>query len=392
MANHFEALLKLPGAVIEEEADKIWDNGVRHPSPSFNWIFGNSNLVPFGSSVILWGGSKSGKSIISNGLIGQLHRDYPDAVAIKYNTEYREKIQTTALQKKIWGIDSKRYAAYETNRPEEIFDVIERDIPALVQKGLNVKMIIIDSISDILGRRQSVSKSVQVQQMGDEAQTIKDGLKRIKAVIKRLGIALVLVAQERAELDTLEQMRGKKVKMAGASYLKHFAEYFVHVTKDESKDGKKDILGNELVLDVKDLNGKQEQFGHIIKFKMQDSTVGPKGRVGRFTLNYYKGIINAHEEVFLLGVNRNIVGRPNNRTYVLDNFPENGKETSWSSKEAFLNAIKENSQVYDEIMNRIRSKDLAALKDGVIEDYSVNPTVPAEDALSFDDDLGEESE
>lgn len=392
MASHFDALMKLPGAIIEEEAEKIWDNGVRHPSPSFNWIFGNSNLIPFGSSVILWGGSKSGKSIICNGLIGQLHRDYPDAVAIKYNTEFREKIQTTALQKKIWGIDSKRYAAYETNKPEEIFDVIERDIPALVQKGLNIKMIIIDSISDIMGRRQANAKSVQVQQMGDEAQTIKDGLKRIKSVVKRLGLTLVLVAQERAELDALEQMRGKKVKMAGASYLKHFAEYFVHVTKDESKEGKTDLLGNALVLDVKDLNGKQEQFGHVIKFKMQDSTVGPKGRVGKFTLNYYTGVINAHEEVFLLGVNRNIVGRPNARSYVLSDFPTKGESSSWSSKADFLNAIKENSQVYEEILNRIRAKDLAALKDGVIEDFVPNPELPAEDALSFGDEELEESD
>jgi hypothetical protein len=392
---HFEALMKLPGAVIQEEQDRIWDNGVRHPSPSFNWIFGNTNLAPFGSSIILWGGSKSGKSIILNGLIGQLHKDYDDAVAIKYNTEFREKIQTTALQKKIWGIDPKRYAAYETNRPEEIFDVIERDIPALIQKGLNIKLIAIDSISDILGRRQANSDTVEKQQIGDEAQTIKDGLKRIKATIKRYGITLVLVAQERAELDTVEQMRGKKVKMAGASYLKHFAEYFVHVSKDESASGKVDLMGNSLTLNVKgDLtskdNSKGEQFGHAIKFKMQDSTVGPKGRVGRFTLDYYKGIINTHEEVFLLGVNRNVVKRPNNRTYILEDFPNKGESATWSSKEDFINAIKENNQVSEAIMQRIRERDIAALREGIVEEISDTGHDEGDDTkISFDDELDE---
>lgn len=384
--NHFAALLKLPGAIIAEESAKIWDNGVRHPSPSFNWMFGNTHLLPFGSTLILWGGNKAGKSIIVNGMIGQMHKDYDDAVALKYNTEFREKIQTTDQQKKLWGIDDRRYMGFETNRPEEIFDIIEGKLPAMIQGGLNVKLIVIDSISDILGRRQANSKTVEQQQIGDEAQTIKDGLKRIKATLKRYGIALILCVQERAELDMLEQMRGNKVKMAGATYLKHFAEYFVHVTRDDSKDGKVDLLGKPFLRGVKDLAGKEEQFGHIIKFKMQDSTVGPKKRVGRFTLDYYKGVINAHEEVFLLGVNRNIVGRPNNRTYTVVDFPAKGETSSWSSRADFITAVKENTQLYEDIMAKVKLQDVRALKEGFVEEYVTPTTVDPEDTVKFEDD------
>lgn len=363
-------MLKLPGAVIREEADKAFDLGIRHPSPSFNWIFGNTNLIPYGTSVILWGGSKGGKSIILNGLIGQMHRDDPEAVAIKFNTEFRETIQTTPLQRKIWGIDDSRYLAFETNIPDEIFDFIETKVLELIQGGVKVKLIAIDSISDIQGRRSINATTINTQQRGDEAATIKDGLKRIKSVVKRNGITLVLVAQERAEQDELELMRGKKTKMAGATYLKHFAEYFVHVAKDESKDGRVDLLGNKLEIDLKDLNDKNEQIAHKVKFRMQDSTVGPKGRMGEFTLHYYKGVINSHEEVFQLAKNRKIVSMPNNRSYVVTDFPNKGEDAKWGSKEDFLNAIKDNSQLSEELLRRLREKDIAAMKEGVIEDLT----------------------
>jgi hypothetical protein len=383
---HFEALLKLPGAVLASESAKIWDGGIRHPSPSFNWIFGNTHLAPFGSTVILWGGSKGGKSVIVNGIIGQLHKDYDDAVAIKYNTEYREKIQTTDQQKALWGIDDKRYMGFETNRPEEVFDIIEGKLPALIQAGLNIKLIVIDSISDILGRRQQNSKTVEQQQIGDEAQTIKDGLKRIKSTLKKYGITLLLCVQERAEFDSLEVRRGNKTKMAGAAYLKHMAEYFIHVAKDETKEGRQDLLKKPFLRGMKDLAGKEEPYAHIIKFKMQDSTVGPKKRVGRFTLDYYKGVINTHEEIFLLGVNRNIVGRPNLRTYTVSDFPAKGETSSWSSREDFLTALKENSQLYNDLAGRVKMQDVRALKEGFIEDFASTATVDPDDTISFGDE------
>jgi len=138
------------------------------------------------------------------------------------------------------------------------------------------------------------------------------------------------------------------------------------------------------------LAGKQEQSAHIIKFKMQDSTVGPKKRVGRFTLDYYKGVINAHEEVFLLGVNRNIVGRPNLRTYTVSDFPKTGETSSWSSKADFLNAIKENSQLYSELMSRVKTQDVRALKEGFVEEYTAPAVIDSEDTIKFGDEDDEE--
>jgi hypothetical protein len=384
MANkHLTALLKLPGAVAPVNDFEVFAQGVRHPSPSFNFILGNTHLIPFGASAIFWGPPKGGKSVILNGMIGQLHRDYPDAIAIRFNTEGRELLQTTPLQKKIWGIDSERFVPIETNRPAEIFDTIEHEVPKLVQNGANIRLIIIDSISDIMGRRSLNADGIDTQQMGDEALTLKDGLKRIKFIYKRLGISLLLVAQERAELDPMEQRKHRTTKMHGAAYLKHLAEYFIHVRKNDTADGRKDIDGNPLTSDLSDMNdNNKEQMGHKIVVKMQDSTIGPKNRIGEFTLHYYKGLINDHEEVFTLAVNRKLVERPNLRTYVLKDFPQKGEEAKWGSSGDFIAAIKNNDQLKADIISRLKERDIALMKEGKLADEPEEPvTDTSEDPI-----------
>jgi hypothetical protein len=291
-------------------------------------------------------------------MIGQLHSDDPDAIAIKYNTEMRELGQLTDRQCKVWGIDKNRYIAYDTNVPNEIFDKIETDIEALCQEGAKIKLIIIDSITGIRGRRAINAESVDTQQRGDDALTQQEGLKRILKTIRRHGIALVLTSHVRAEQDPQEQMRGVVTKMAGAWFLKHFAEYFVLIEPNRSKSGRETITGDKLENEgMKDLMDHGDRTGHKIRVTMVDSSVGPKGRVGEFTLDYNRGIVNTYEEAFLLGTKRGIVERPNNLTYVMKGFPTAAEDSKWSGKPAFLMAIQNNVDLYREIIKRVKIQD-----------------------------------
>jgi hypothetical protein len=289
-------------------------------------------------------------------MIGQMHRDYPEAVAIKFNTEMREKIQLTKAQKTIWGIDDSRYVAYEVNTPEEVFDRIEKDISAVVQEGLDVKMIVIDSLNSVLGRRMLNATSVGQQQIGDKAQTYQDGLGRVLGTIRKHNMALILSMQVRAELDTHEQMRGNSVKMAAAWGVKHYAEYFMYVEGDPTKASRQDMLGKDLTDDsLKDLKGKSEQIGHHIRVCMKDSSVGPKGRCGAFTLQYNQGIVNTHEEIFLLGTNRNVITKPNQMSF------EFGGE-KWVGKPAILSAIQDDSALAQAILKECMRLDLQRIE------------------------------
>lgn len=359
-------LLKLDGAV-QSEYDPF-TQVLKTSSPSVNFCFGNTWGLPLGYTLALYGPPKGGKSLLINSMIGQMHRDYPEAVAIKFNTEMRELVQLTPAQRQIWGIDSERYIAFEVNTPEGVFDRIEKDIAAAVQEGLDVKLIAIDSLNSVLGRRMMNATSVGTQQIGDKAQTYQDGLGRVLNVLRKYNISLILSLQVRAELDQHEQMRGNSVKMAAAWGVKHYAEYYMYVEMDPTKASRQDLLGNDLVdAEKKDLRGRSEQVAHHIRVCMKDSSVGPKGRYAAFTLKYDEGIINTHEEIFLLGLNLGIIQKPNQLSYEFAN-------EKWTGKPAIVEAIRDDSALAQAILRECMKLD------------TITPHVTPEDRLVIADE------
>jgi RecA/RadA recombinase len=347
MSKWMKQLKNMEGAVDKEYNPFAPENVLQTKSPSLNWIYGKGSGLPFGYSTILFGPPKSGKSLVSNLFIGNLHQTDKEAVAIKFNTEMREEGQTAEY----WGIDQDRYMAFNVNTPELVFDRIAGEITQMVQDGMPLKLIIIDSLQGMQGMREAAADSITNHQIGDHALMIQKGLKRILPLIRKHRIAFICTAHIRANLDA--GMYGPKDKMAGSWAQKHFFEYFIEVKRDGSKEGKSDELGNALEDDsVKDFRGNKERVGHKIYVRMDDSSVGVAGRSGEFTLSYKEGLINTHEEVFLMAKNLGLVEQPNNRTYIFGG-------NSYSSKKDFLTALRDNSEMQKQVI------DLAYLKDKV---------------------------
>lgn len=346
-----EKLMAMSGAVVGSR--NIHDYVIRTPSPSLNFTFGNAHGLPAGHTITVYGPPKGGKSVLLNMMIGQLHRDDPEAFAVKFNTEFREGGQLTDEQAALWGIDRNRYLAFETNRPDEIFDRIEKDFSALVQDGMKLKLVGVDSLNMIQGRRGMNADTIMTQQIGDNALTVQEGLKRILPVQRQCGFGLVLTSHIRAQMDPVEVMRGNKVRAAVSFGAQHHSEYSMYVEPNRSKEGREDLLGNNFVsAAVEDLAGKGEKLGHKIRVKMTDSSIGPKERTGEFTLDYHRGVINVHEEVFRLGVGWNIIEKPNNLTYRFG-----GKD--WRGKPAMLEALKADPELQKAILTELRRRDMA---------------------------------
>lgn len=285
--------------------------------------------------------------------MGHLHKTDDSALAVKFNTEGREALQFPRSQHAKFGIDSDRYQVVEGNSPSLIFDQIEYKIPALIQEGAPIKLIIIDSLSGIMGRRSENAESVDVSQIGDEALTLKTGLKRILHVLRENHIALIVTNQANAEMDALEIKRGHKIKMNAAFAAKHFLEYFIYVEKDRTVDGRKDALGNEFLNSEKKAgmdDKKKEKSGFKIYFEMTKSSASIDGRSGQITWDYLNGLINTHEEVFTLGINLGIIQRPTPRTYTY-------RDQKWGSFEDTLNAIRDDKKLYDAILTDIKLLD-----------------------------------
>ncbi len=186
-----------------------------------------------------------------------------------------------------------------------------------------------------------------------------------------------MTAHERAEMDPVEVMRGKKTKMAGASYLKHFSEYFVFIAPNQAKEGKADIMGNKFEDEnATDLFDNPDILAGKIKVQMKESSVGIKGRVGEFTLHRNLGIINIHEEVFRLGVARGVIQKPTLQSYLINDFPSPGETVKWVGKENCLIGLQQNTDLQKEITKRVRALDIEAHNQGLTEDTI--SVVPAE--------------
>lgn len=342
MANKWmEKLQKMDGAAKADYNPFAKENVLRSPSPSLNWIFGKGAGIPYGYSAIFYGEPKAGKSLASYLFTAQMHKDTEDGICIRFDTEMRADAQLDDM----WGIDQERYIAYNVNDPTEIYDRISNELADLLDQGMPVKMIIIDSLQGMKGVKRMGKDSVADHLMGDDALTHGIGLKNILPIIRKHKIALICTSHVRANLDA--GMYGPKKKMAGGWAQKHFFEYFIEVSKNNSASDKiEDKDGGN------DFRGKKEILGHKIKVKMVDSSVGIQGRSGEFTLEYKRGLVNTGEEIATLAKKYNLVEMPNNRTYIVG-------DKKYSSKADFNTALEEDQELAQSLLEQVYAKDMA---------------------------------
>lgn len=347
MANKWVKELKKYDDAVKYDYDSFApENCIYTPSPFFNWIFANkSHGIPKNSSILFFSEQKAGKSLSIYALIRQMQEDDPEGMAIIFNTEIRGQLQFQAVP----GIDYDRLVIYDTNDPVEIFDRIENDIKAMVQDGMPLRIIAIDSLTNIQGVKRGNAESIANHLMGDHALTVQTGLGKLVPFCKRNNILLIGTSQMRGNLEAGQY--GPKEKMAESWAVKHAFEYFVSLKRAGAAEDKQDIEGKTFEEeDMKDARGNKLLNGHKIFVKMEQSSIGSAGRAGVFTLSYDQGIVNQHEEVFWLGKNTGVITTPNNRTYTFDGQSFNGKKECAA-------AIRDNPKLANAIIAKVKALD-----------------------------------
>lgn len=322
------------------------ENCLYTPSPYANWVFANkAQGIPKNASVLFFSEPKAGKSLMIYAMIMEMQKRDPEGIAIYFNTELRG-----ALQKDVFpGIDKDRLVIYDTNDPVEIFDRVENDIKAMVQDGMPLRIIAIDSLTNIAGVKRLATDSVANHLMGDQALTLQNGLSKLVPFCKRNSIMLIGTSQMRANLDAGSY--GPKEKMAAQWATKHAFEYFVSLKRAGAAEDKQDIEGKTFEEeDMKDARGNKLLNGHKVYIKMEASSIGQAGRAGVFTLSYDEGIINQHEELFWLGKNLGIITTTNNRTFMFGGESFNGKGQTAA-------AIRDNPKMANAILEEIKKLD-----------------------------------
>lgn len=329
------------------------ENCLYSPSPYFNWIFANkSNGCPKNASILLLSEQKAGKSLILYSMVLDMQRRDkaaglgPDQRrhALLYNTELRGALQHDVFPE----IDKDYMTIYDTKDPVEIFDRTDKDIRAMVQDGMPLGLIGLDSLTNVQGVKRKDADSVADHLRGDHALTIQTGLDKLVPFCKQNKILLVGTSQMRANQQA--KPGGPDSQMAESWLVKHTFEYFISLKRASAADDRVDLEGKTFEEDIKDARDNKLLTGHKIYAKCEANSIGPQGRAGVLTMDYQKGIINQHEEVFFLGKNTGVIRMEGNRNYFFG-------DQKWTSKLDCANAIKNDRDLYNAILEEVQKLD-----------------------------------
>lgn len=348
MSNKWIKELRRHEATVDYEYDSYApENCYYTPSPYFNWIFSNkSNGIPKNASVLFFSSPKAGKSLSCFSIIQQMQREDSEGIAIYISTEIRAALQNDVFP----SLDKNRLLCLDTNDPVQIFDWIDKDVRAMVQEGMPLRMIVIDSLSNIQGIKRRDADSIEQHLIGDQALTVTVGLGKLVPFCKQHKILLLATSQMRANIDA-GNPRAPKEKMAAQLGVKHAFEYFVSLKRAGAAEDKQDIEGKSFTEDdSKDARGESLLTGHKVYVKMEESSIGSAGRAGVFTMDYEKGIINQHEEVFWLGKNTGVIQLEGTKTYRF-------RDKKWNGKKECALAIRDDKELYEAILQEVKNLD-----------------------------------
>ncbi len=338
--------LKAYDDAVDYEYDSFApENCLYTPSPYFNWIFANkSNGIPKNASILLLSEQKAGKSLSCYAMILEMQKRDPEGIAIYFNTELRGALQHSVFP----GIDRDRLIIYDTKDPEEIFDRVEKDIKPMVQDGMPLRMLIIDSLTNIQGVKRKDADSVSDHLRGDHALTLMTGLDKLVPFCKRNKILLIGTSQMRANQKATPG--GPDTQMAESWTVKHTFEYFVSLKRAGAADDKVDLEGKSFEEDsMKDARDNKLLTGHKIYVKMEQNSIGPQGRSAVFTMDYQNGIVNQHEEVFFMGKNTGVI-KLQGQTYSFGSHSVRGQA-------AFAALVRDNPDLYNGILEEVKKLD-----------------------------------
>ena len=325
------------------------ENGIQSPSPYLNWTFANkAHTLPKGCGLLLFSEPKAGKSLTIQAFAQNIHLKDPNQKIIVFNTEMRGFVQNNFFT----GINKKNFHIFDTNRPEDIFDRFADEIAPMIDEGMPVGLVAFDSITAI-GGTKAEGRSVNDHLVGDKALTKSKGWDRVIPILRRNKIPYIGVEQMRMNVDTNNPYAPKE-KMAADFKTKHIFEYFMSIKRANAAEDKTDLEGNKFEDEnIKDARGNKERTGHKLYFRREASTLGVDGRAGVLTIDYDRGIINQHEELFLMGYNTGVIKREGNSIYTYKDVKVNGKG-------AFAKRIEQDEELQGMILRDVMALDAGA--------------------------------
>lgn len=312
--------------------------------------------IPMGRITQLAGQESSGKTMLALSCIREYLNQNPENTALFIDAEYTYDPAWAEKQ----GVDTSRVMVIKTNDAKAIFEgligtvkvnkttkkvsknmkgILDHVIEGTDPRFKNLGIIVLDSIA-VLNTPLELAAEVGKANMAPIPRFMSTELKKLTPIVAQANVAFIGINQVRVNLG---QMYGDPSTSPGGKALKHACSLMLNMAPVFSAGSV-----------IEDDTG--ERIGHTVRAKIQKNKVGAPFRQAEYKIEYQKGVVETHEEVFSLAVDYGMIVRPNNVMYEIAGESIRGKDAAMkyfldnNLEEEFLAKIKDvyiNGASYD---------------------------------------------
>jgi recombination protein RecA len=225
--------------------------------------------------------------------------------------------------------------------------IIEGTDPKFRSLGL----IVLDSIA-VLNTPLEAAAAIGKANMAPIPRFLSTELKKLTPVLAKANVAFIGINQVRVNLG---QMFGDPTTSPGGKALKHACSLMINMAP---------VYGADNVIK----NDSDERIGHKVRAKIQKNKVGAPFRQAEYFVEYKKGIVNTHNEIFDLSVKYGLIERPNSQSYIVNGEKIRGRDNA-------IKSFSEDSSAVSEYDSRVRVAYLEGGETSVnsVESLEENP-------------------
>ena len=239
------------------------------------------------------------------------------------------KGQTAVLGRELFNAllgtpkEDARTHAYKGKAKDGILDKITK-------KELNINLIVLDSLGALIPPGEDTSE-VGKANMALMARFLATTLKKLALEVSKANIPFIIINHVRDSMDAY----GPDHTFSGGNSYHHALSASIFFDTVNRKDAQ--------ILDSKD-----QKIGTTIRAAVEKSKFGPS-RKTEFKVNYTQGIMDRHEEIATLAIDKDIVTRPNLQTYQYG-------DQKWRGVDNFIAAIDANPKLSAELLAAVIAK------------------------------------
>lgn len=292
------------------------------PSVGINRALGGKGLVS-GRIHVLWGPKASGKTTIGLHLIKKAQQEgkicaYADAEKT-FSSEWAEKC----------GVDLDELKYVTSNTAEDLLNLVLPDL-----KDGSIDVLMLDSIQSV--NFESFFKP-DANPMGSYARSSKMVTHKILEVLQPHQ-QVIFVSHAAMDLSGHYPM----LKAALGNAVEHWSSTIIKVQKVNGKSA------------IRDSDG-----ANLVKWRIDKSKQSKYPVEGEFYFSYDEAAIDNIDEAIMFAKDANLITGTNWLTYI----DSNGEEHKLNGRDAMTEYLKENTEVYLDIVERLNEYELELVEE-----------------------------